>query len=202
MLEMPLRFVPVTLRLQELLETRLGPARVILGEMIQPARKAECPSTEPQTNSPWNLLGPSGLGLLDWCTVFLGEPKGVRADGPSDGDVVSTVFMDFGCGRAAQLTHWQAPGVRRSLRFRVIAERGMATVTPPYRLSWNDAEGQHSHTIRPHEVLGRLLLTRFHQALMEGANLEPDLATACRALGWLRAAVRSRVEDRRIQQGG
>ena len=198
MLEMALRFAPATLRLRELLETRLGPARIILGEVVQPAREPDGRGPASPADSLRGLLGPRGVGLLDWCAVILGgAPQSVRAEGAPDGGPL-TVSLDFGDRRTAQLTRWDVPGARPSLRLRVIAKGGSAALTPPLRLSWSDAEGRHRLALRPREGLGQMVLKRFHRVLTEGGDPQPDLASACQALGWLRAAARSRAEDRRL----
>ncbi|HXG08591.1 MAG TPA: Gfo/Idh/MocA family oxidoreductase [Gemmataceae bacterium] len=197
MLEMALRFVPATLRLRELLETRLGPARTVLVELIQPAQEEAASDGEAAAARLRNLLGGRGVGLLDWCAHLLGEePANVLAGGGTG--PLTTLLLEFGGGRSAQITHWRAPGARRALRLRVAAERGSAMVEPPARLQWNDEDGRHAHVLPPRQQLGQMLLERFHRTLTDSQAPEPNLADACRVLGWLKAAVRSLAEGQRV----
>lgn len=198
MVEMPLRFAPAMKRLQELLDTRLGPARLLLGEVVQPEHGTRRLISEEPNHGFANPLGRSGIELLEACAALLGgDPETVLASGPDD-DSLSTLYLDFGKGKAAQVTRWQAPAARRELRLRVIAERGWATVVPPGRLQWKDAEGRHSHSLREQSPATEEVLRRFHEAVTENQAVHPSFADGHRILQWLRIALQSRREGRTL----
>jgi predicted dehydrogenase len=201
MMELALRQAPATQRLRELLATRLGAVRAVVGEVVQPARDMEAADPEGVPVSVRALLGASGLSLLDWCADLLAaEPASVLAAGmPGTGPF--SLFLEFADGRCVQLTCWRGPRMRRAVRLRVVAERGSATVELPRRVQWSDADGWQVHVVRRQQPLGEVLLERFHQTVTEGLRAQPSLADAHRVLGWLRAAVCSREEGRCVPLG-
>jgi predicted dehydrogenase len=134
--------------------------------------------------------------LLDWCAGLLGgEPLNVSARRlePSG---FSTLFLEFAGGRGVQITHRHGVADRPAIRLEVLAERGSALVKLPYQVSWATREGFHSHALRGHGSLARVLLEHFREVIQGRAALEPTLADAYRVLRWLRLAARSREEGR------
>jgi predicted dehydrogenase len=185
MVEMAPRQAPATARVRELLHTELGAARLVVCESVRPAR-------EPRRQ----LLGQKpgfasvGIPLVDWCVSLLGaEPLRAQADGV-DTLGFARLLLEFPEGRTAQLTRWTAPHTRRSLRLRLVAERGSASIVPPGRVEWSGACGRHTHTLRCRQPLGPALLEQFHRAVTERQPPQPSLGDAYRALRWLRAASR------------
>jgi predicted dehydrogenase len=173
------RFASVTARLRELLQTQLGPPRLLLHEQI--------------------ASGPGSISstLLDWCAFVMGAaPASVQAAGTEG---IEELFLEFGEGRAARLSRWSGAYAGRVRRIRIAAERGAAWLEVPHRLCWADAEGRHSHTPRVHRPVGEILLEQFHQVITQGQPLTPNLEDAAHALSLLRAAAQSRAEGRRIE---
>jgi predicted dehydrogenase len=187
---LPPRHAPVTGALGRLLADRLGPARAVACDFVVPPAPADRPG---------GLAVPPSL--LDWCaTVLGGEPVNALAGGRDDGAFVS-VLLEFPGDRRAQLTGWQTAEAWHAPRLRVLAERGWAAAELPGRLRWADADGRHA--LAPHggPPPERVLLERFCHAVGEGQPAGPSLADACRILGWLRAAERSRAEGARVAVG-
>jgi predicted dehydrogenase len=194
MLEMSLRLAPATDRLSELLETRLGPARTVCCDLVHSRPE---PDRSSDGSAPSPLIA-GGVGLLDWCASLLGgAPTSVLA-GRIPGAGLATLLLDFGDGRAAQVTCWRVPGARRTLRLRVGAARGAATVVMPRRLCWTDADGRHTHRLPLSGQAVPRLLQRFHLVVDQGIDAQPSFEDACRVLDWLRAAARSAGEGRRV----
>jgi len=197
MVEMAPRVAAETTRLREIVATELGPVLRVLCDALLPARAGpalvrEKGGTTAASPPPFVAafpLGASGVALLDWCASLLGgEPGRVLATGTDGG---YDMLLDFGDGRGAEIRHRRLGAVRR-LRLEVIAEHGMAVAELPGRLWWTARDGRHVHVMSRRQPTGQVLLERFHQAVTMGLPPEPNLRDAHRALGWLRAAARSR----------
>ncbi len=180
---------PATRLLRELLIHRLGAARLV---------RADWSMTPARDGAPRDLLSsPIVLPLLAGCAWLLDDrPRSVWTIN-GEGDSFLTLVLRFGGGRLAQVTLWTAAG-RAPGRFEVVAESGTATAELPRQLRWRDADGQHGQRLPPRSV-EQSALERFILALRAGQPLRPSFEDAYQALTWLRAAVRSRSEGRRIE---
>ena len=183
------RHAAVTAALGRLLADRLGPARGVACDFL----------VAPGDAGPRRPAGlPVPPSLLDWCATILGaEPVAVLAGGTDDGAFAS-LLLEFPDDRRAQLTGWRSAEAWHAPRLRVLAERGWAAAELPGRLRWADADGRHVSAPRGRPPPEQELLGRFFHAACEGQTPEPSLADACRLLGWLGAAERSRAEGVRV----
>lgn len=178
MTEMALRHAPAVGRVRELLDSGLGPARLVLCDAVTPAEADVTP-------------------LLDVCTALLGDgPASVSAVG-AEAAGFAAVHLDFAGGRAAHI-HCR-PGDRPHVRVEVVAEAGSVRADLPDRVRWTAPDGRHAHVVPAGRPVGEVLLERFHDAVSAGGRPEPDLDDAYRVLGWLRAAGQSRCEGRRVE---
>jgi predicted dehydrogenase len=163
------RVTPAYRRLRELLETRLGPVRAVIGETAGPSPGGEA---APLVGGPRPDLG--GLTLVDSCIdLFGGEPAPGAEPWRWDG------------GRSAHLLAWHAPNATPRTGFRVVAERGTAWVLFPRRLSWADGPVRRSESFAagsPH----RALLEQFVGAARGDRPPGPGFADAARAAALLR----------------
>jgi predicted dehydrogenase len=206
LMEQAPRWAPATNRLREVLETGLGPARLLLCDFVQPSREAATLGPGPEPSAA-GLLGARGSALVDWCLALLGgEPRTVLAsdtgratDGNADPVGLANVLLECGDGRAVSLTRRRAPRGRRTPYVQVITERGTARADLPNRVSWTDADGRHRDTLAGQRPLGQVLLEQFHRCVRDGQNPGPNLDDAYRVLGWLRTAARSHREGRRLE---
>jgi predicted dehydrogenase len=177
---------PQTLtRLRDLLANELGTPRLLLGTVMAPAGGgaggAAC------------SLCPGFTSLLGWCAFLLeGEPRRVLAAGP-EGGLATTVLLDYGHGRAAQLTRVRVPAGRQAWRVQVVADRGTGTAEPG-QVRWRGPDGEHSHALGRRRPAAEVMMEAFRRALAEGRPPQPGLDEAQRLLGWLRLAARSRAE--------
>lgn len=180
---------PATLLLRELLIHRLGQARMVRADWSLPPA--------PAGSSRDLLSNPAVLPLLAACAWLLDDrPRSVwTIDGAGASFV--TLILRFGGERLAQVTLWTAATGRAPGRFEVAAEAGTITAELPRQLRWRDADGQHSQRL-PSRSAEQNGLERFILALRAGQPLRPSFEDAYQALTWLRAAVRSRDEGRRI----
>jgi predicted dehydrogenase len=172
------RLAPATARLRELLETQLGPARLVLSACMPAAVQADWP--------------PLPIALLDWCASFLpGDPLRVRSIASAALGVTDLV-LEYAEGRGIHLiARPAAPPL--PVRLEVLGERGRVFATLPNRIAWRDGSGKRLEILprRPQSL--RLLLEHFHRVLVEGEAPAFSLADAGRVLGWLRAAQRSQT---------
>ncbi len=211
------RFYPTTIRLRELLATKLGPPRLVVGQgrlfgfdrYGQPG-----PSTQ---IAPASLLVDPGSYLLDWCRfVFKGEPTSVQGwsgtilpqGETSDADFV-TYLLEFGGGSVAQVSagkYHRAPWGEAS-RFlpqpgiQVYAERGVAWLEMPDRIHWTDSEGTHEEKLPLEPTVGELLNDHFHRLVRGAQSMAPtwdDTIAVARLIASIR---KSGEEGRRIDTG-
>jgi len=188
MVEMLPQLAPAATRLRELLDTHLGPIRLMFCDWSHTGRLSRRPGP---------LLGSGGGALLDWCAALMAAaPRAVQT---AEAAGLASVLLEFPGDRAVQVVRRQVTHRGASLRVDVVAEAGRAVATPPCRVRWTTADGHHRHTLPAAEPLGQVLLDRFHRAVTEGRNAEPNLEAAHRALAWLRAVARSRAEGRRVE---
>ncbi len=190
LVELAPRVAAATERLRQLLANDLGPARLLVCDLTLPLNG--------RSKDASSLLGSAGTALVDWCAGLLDTaPESVLASSAAAGQF-SSVLLEYGDGRAVQINRRLAPGARRSLTLRVVAERGSAKVSLPSRVAWNGADGGHLHVLPEPRPLVETLLEQFHDQVTRGQAPTPGLDEAHRALGWLRAAEVSRKEGRRI----
>jgi predicted dehydrogenase len=186
MMASPPPFTPAARRLAEVAGERLGPVRLVVCEVVRPGRGQTAGG---------RLLGGQGSGLLAWlASLAAAEPEAVSACG--DGGFAS-VTLRCREGKTVQVTRWRAPGAASAVRVQVVGERGQVTADLPGRLSWHDG-GRHALALGRGRPMAEALLERFHQAVATGETPQPGLGEAHRALGWLRAAARSRDEGRQV----
>jgi predicted dehydrogenase len=201
------RFYPATLRLRELLATRLGPARLILGQNRLFSFDRYCAPGPTTQLAPTRLTIDPGGYLLDWCRfLFQGEPVAVHSlggtalptsgAGASDPDFES-LSLEFPGGELAQLilqryhrTPWgEATQFLPQSGFPVFAERGAAWLEMPDRIQWSDADGLHEERLPLEPSVGEVLNDQFHRLVRGDQSLAPtidDALAVARLIGSLR----------------
>jgi predicted dehydrogenase len=185
--------LPALARLQASLQHRLGPARLVHCDYRRPRRK-----TAPSTAQ--CLRWPALLSLLQECASIFGtDPVSVWSAPALTG--AASVFLEFGEGRSAQINLWTGFGVHSHCQVRVVAENGGIEAVLPRVLRWQDREGRHKQRL-PKDSLHRRMLEQFYFAIRVGEKPRPDLLDAHKALTWLRAAIRSLDEGKRVVLAG
>ena len=163
MAEFPRRFAPATLRLKELIATRLGNPRLLF---CHQRSVADLPGN--QTACRWPR--PSGsrylVELVDWCRYVVDREAtwvsgvmhpGTGKPGEEDYQMMSLDFSDTespGSGTIAQIScgryipaNWQEAITFRPLpALQVSCERGIAFIDLPATLVWFDEAGRHQDT--------------------------------------------------------
>lgn len=216
--ELARRFYPATIRLMELLASRLGAPRLIVGHARFFDYDRYGPPGPSTQLAPLPMTVDPGLNLLDWCSFVVGaEPEGVQGFGavaidsggsretPATEDY-GGFTLDFPGGALAQVSysryHRAAWGDATSFLpapgFQVYAERGVAWLEMPDRIQWTDSEGMHEAKLPLEPALGVTLTDHFFRALRNEQSLSPTLDDAVAAVRLSQALERSRQEGRRI----
>ena len=215
MAELPRRFAPATLRLKELIATRLGRPRILFcherlpveGQSDRLRRGDYCPLV-------WRHI----MELVDWCRYLVDMPPqtvlSASHESPSDDGQAfyQMVSLDFppnptdGIRPLAQLslghyipTKWKdALAFRRPASIQVCCERGMACIDLPNSLIWFDDAGQHTESLESERTVGEQMLIQFHRSVTSLVRNRSDLTDAYRAMQVVLSANESARTGQRI----
>jgi predicted dehydrogenase len=212
MSEFPRRHSPATLRLKELIVTRLGKPRLLFCHARVPAEQQHGrPGCNP---TPEDHL----TELVDWCRYVVGgEPTSVvgvqhTAAGSAEDDyqMMSLDFSDsdggpgsgataqISCGRYMPAAWQEATAYRTPAALQVACENGIAFVDLPSTLVWFDNAGRHQESLDSERPVGELLLGQFHRSVTSLLRNTAGLDDTYRALTVVIEARRSFAEGRRM----
>ncbi len=216
MAEFPRRQCPATLRLKELIATRLG--RVKLLFCHQRIVKHQATHESYRGGERISPIVRELMELVDWCRFVAGtEPSSVvgvahfRSDQPETADY-GMMSLDFSepdapnQGAVAQIScgHYMPAGWREALSFRspvglqVCCENGIAFVDLPSNLVWFDEAGRHQESLESERPVGEQLLCQFHRAVTSLVRRTSDLEDAYRALKIVLTARQSSLDGQRL----
>ena len=217
MAEFPCRLAPATLRLKELMATRLGPPRLLFCNRRFTAR-AE--NSRTYTSDMRQLTE-----MVDWCRdVVGGEPSSVvgaahasaplgcaerHEAAPKDYLVMTLDFSppgEIGTGPVAQIAcgsyvapQWhEAAAFRRPADLQVVCQRGIAFLDLPHTLVWFDEAGQHSELLDHDRPVGEQLFLHFHRQVSSLVLKTASLEDAYRALATVNKAQESYAKGCRL----
>jgi len=216
MTEFPRRQAPATLRLKELIATRLGAPRLLFCHLRLPSEtRPPAPAHQEQAQPMTNEL----LELIDWCRyVVAREPTSVmghrhrEAGSPSQIDY-QMMNLDFsepgklGEGPTAQLScgHYFPSSWREAVAYRppaamqVSCEHGIAFIDLPSTLVWFDEAGRHQEALDSERPVGEQSLIQFFRSVTSLVRNMAGLDDTFAALAILNEAQRSFAEGRRVQ---
>lgn len=180
MVEFSRRYAPATVRLKELIATRLGAPRLLFcHRRLSRHLKINGGSLGWQCD-PLHL---DLVELVDWCRFVVGQPATsvagvIHRATPSDRPDYFMFNLDFspagqpGTGPTAQIScgryipsHWSEAVTYRPLpELQVVCERGIAFVDLPATLVWFDEAGRHQEILDHERPLEERLLLQFHRA--------------------------------------
>jgi len=215
MAEFARRQSPATLRLKELIATRLGqPKLVFCHRRWTGVARPTNGSRRRAAQGIWREL----LELVDWCRFVIGAaPTSVlstqHVDGAPPADDYQVLSLDFstreapGSGAMAQIScasyarpAWQeAASFRRPADLQVCCERGIAFIDLPATVIWFDEAGQHRETLDSERPVGEQLLSQFHRSVTSLVRDTSSMEDAFRALLIVQAARQSFAEGRRVE---
>lgn len=214
MAELSRRHAPATVRLKELIATRLGPPRM-----------AFCHHRLPQSSTPIRHTTAIAarhrrdlLEMVDWCCYVIDqEPTSVvsvqHASGVSlprsDYQMMSLDFSSvdqFGQGPIAQIScgqyipaAWEeAVSFRPSADLQIACERGIAFIDLPANLVWFDDAGRHQESLDSERPVDESMLLQFHRTTTSLVRQLGSLPDMVRALRIVEAADESQQQGQRI----
>lgn len=208
MAEFPCRLAPATLRLQELLATKLGKPRLLFCNQRHTAEQAANSPTPQAVNMRQTIE------MVDWCRYLVREePESVTgilhsAEAQDDqGDAYLMMMLDFPAGVQAQIAcgsyvrhEWaEAVAFRRPADLQVVCENGIAFVDLPSSLVWFDSAGQHTESLGSERPVGEQLLLHFHRQVSSLLLKTASLEDAYRATAIVIAAQQSNREGRCVK---
>ena len=213
--EFPRRHAPATIRLKELIATRLGAPRILFCHQRSPVPRGNGPSHFRQSAALRDLLE-----LVDWCCYVVDDPPRMvtglvhtsprRAATPKpDYHMMSLDFSDvaqpgtgavaqISCGRYIPAPWHEAINYRPLAALQVSCAQGIAFIDLPATVVWFDDAGRHQEALDSERPVGEQLLTRFHRAVTSLLRHTGDLEDAYRALMIVQQARRSHDEGRRV----
>ena len=198
MAELPRRHSPATIRLKELIATRLGPPRMLFCHRRVPLSGAAAPTPPRDRASEARDL----MELVDWCRYAAGtEPTSVvavrHAEKPgAEIDDYQMMSLDFsqtgrpGDGAIAQIScgyymprQWEeAVGFRPPPALQVVCENGIAFIDLPANLVWFDTAGRHQESLESERPVGEHMLVQFHRKVTSLVRAMSGLDDAIKAM--------------------
>jgi len=210
------RQAPATIRLRELIASRLGAPRLLFCHQ----RTVPDPPANP-------LLGRSAshptfrvlIEQVDWCRYIANcEPTAVtgvvhQSSEGSDVEDYQSITLDFSprgkpgtgilaqisCGRYIPSAWSEAVGYRPSAALQVSCERGIAFVDLPNTLVWFDDAGRHQESLDSERSAGEQVLMLFFREVTSLVRRTCNLEDAFQAINAIQAARRSHEEGRRME---
>jgi len=216
MAEFPRRQAPATLRLKELIATRLGAPRLLFCHQRSAAKQAAHP---PLDSSASHVQLRDMIELVDWCRYVVDKAPtfvtgmmhaGGAGTGEEDYQMMSLDFSTAaspGTGPVAQIScgryipaGWQEAITYRPLAaLQVSCRHGIAFVDLPSTLIWFDEAGRHQESLESERPVGEQLLSQFHRAVTNPVRTTCDLEDAYGALNIVQQARNSHLQGRRIE---
>jgi predicted dehydrogenase len=215
MAEFPRRQAPATLRLKELIATRLGHPRLLFCHQRVP--------TESHNGHRAAISDPVSrmhdlVELVDWCRYVAGcEPTSVLGlthvsqSEPTEIDY-EMMSLDFaetqpGTKITAQISSgrympacWpEAVAYRPPAALQVACEDGIAFIDLPSTLVWFDRAGRHMESLDSERPVGEQMLSQFHRAVTSLVRSTSGLEDAYRAMLIVQQAHHSHAEGCRIK---
>jgi len=214
MAELPRRYAAATLRLKELIATKLGrPLMMFCHERLPTERQ-----TDRLRRGHYCALTMRNLmELVDWCCYVVDtNPQSVLSSihtpathkGEAFYQMVNLQFPENNGfpGASAQMSlghyfpeQWvDALAYRRPPSLQVFCENGIAFVELPSQLVWFDDAGQHTESLEADGSVGEQMLRHFYRSITSLLRNTSDLADAYRAMVVATTATLSAQQDRRI----
>jgi predicted dehydrogenase len=215
MTEFSRRFAPATIRLKELIATRLGQPRLLFCH-----RRLACESKELRNCRTLESRSQRELvELIDWCNYIVGAPPtwvqsiahaGAGDFSAKDYQVISlgfgvpetdshAVLAQISCGAYIPEIWHEAIAYRPPAAVQVCCERGLAFVDLPSTLVWFDDAGRHQESLDTELPIGQQMFGLFHRSITSLVRNSSDLEQTCFALRILDHAKNSMETRARVE---
>jgi predicted dehydrogenase len=218
MAELPRRHAPATVRLKELVATRLGQPRMLFCHRRVPLSGTTAAGGARERADEIRDL----MELVDWCRYVQGsDPTSVvavrHAESPGgETDDYRMMSLDFtpsgrsGDGSIAQISCgyymprcWEeAVGFRPPPALQVVCAHGIAFVDLPASLVWFDTAGRHQESLESDRPVGEQMLLQFHRTVTSLVRRVSGLDDTLAAMRIVAAADTSAREGRRVPLPG
>jgi predicted dehydrogenase len=214
--EFPRRQAPATVRLKELIASKLGSPRLLF---CHQRSVADLPANHLSGRNPAHPTFRYLIEQIDWCRYVVGqEPTAVMGvvhsmDDSREAEDYQMLSLDFsprgkpGTGAVAQIScgRYIPRGWEEAISYRPLAalqvscQRGIAFVDLPATLVWFDEAGRHQEALDSERPIGEQLLTHFYRSVTSLVRRTCDLEDAYQAICVVQAARRSHAEGRRVE---
>ncbi len=215
MAEFARRHSPATVRLKELIATRLGPPQLLFCHRRLPANGHGNAAVR---NGCCHSAARELVELVDWCRYVVGSPPGWvtgmvhRNENKSpeeDYQMMSLGFPDpeqpshgavaqISCGSYIPGRWHEAITYRPLASLQVSCRHGIAFVDLPSTLVWFDEAGRHQESLESERPVGERLLTQFLRSVTSLVRKTSDLEDTCSAMAIVEQARKSHAEGRRV----
>jgi len=215
MAELPRRHAAATVRLKELIATRLGEPRMLFCHRRMPQEQGPKAAAKPRDRTQQLR---EMVELVDWCRYVAGaEPTSVmavrHAEAPSeDIEDYRMMSLDFsttgrqGDGVLAQIScgsymprRWEeAVSFRPPAALQAACAEGIAFVDLPSSLVWFDTAGRHQESLESERPVGEQMLVQFHRRVTSLVRSMSGLDDALAAIRVVHAGETSQTEGRRV----
>lgn len=214
MAEFPRRYAPATVRLKELIATRLGPPRLLFCHLrVNPDRR---PLPGDGDISPASQSMFDMVELVDWCRYVVGaEPTSVigathgnpageedyrmmSLDFSAGGTVGSGATAQISCGRYMPSCWPEAMTFRPPAALQVACTEGVAFIDLPATLVWFDRAGRQMESLENERPVGELMLSQFFRSVTRLVHDRASLEDAYRAHAIVHHAQESCEQGRRV----
>jgi predicted dehydrogenase len=216
MQELPRRYAPATLRLKELIATKIGrPKLLFCHHRMAPRDTRNGRGNSPPQNRKRREL----IEMIDWCQYIVGgSPTWVQAVASSsiataesrqdaieqftlESDYQSMslgfsasnaggedIIAQVSCGTYIAEKWQEAINFRTPAAIQVCCENGLAFLDLPTSLVWFDSAGRHQESLDSELPIGQQVLTQFHRAVTSLVRRTGGLDDVCAALHALESA--------------
>lgn len=208
MAELPRRFAPATIRLKELIATKLGAPRLIFCHERLPVeaqsnrlrRGKYCPLS-------WRHL----MEVIDWISYIVDKSPAsvvsaihqeasnernafyqmVNLEFPTLNPVSAPIMAQMSVGHYVPTRWAEALSYRRPASMQICCEKGMAFVDLPSSLTWFDDAGQHLESLESERPIGERMLEYFFRSVTSLVRRSSDLTDTYKAMQVVVAAEKS-----------
>ena len=213
MAEFPRRYSPATIRLKELIATRIGQPHLLFCHDRMPVERQ---SDRLRRGDYCPLVWKHMMEQVDWCRYIVGaDPVSVVSsvyDSPGDQQTFyQSVSLEFPTSKSgikplAQLSlghyipeRWQdALAYRRPASIQIRCDDGMAFLDLPNNLSWFNDAGQHNESLETERPVGEQMLGQFYRSITSLVRNQSGLIDAYRAMRVVLASNQSAETGQRV----
>jgi predicted dehydrogenase len=204
MAEFPKRLAPASLRLKELIATRLGEPELLFCHSRLPEVGAK---NQRQSKSGLARMDRELMELIDWCSFVAGKPVRMiqatqhQSESKAVTDYLAlsvdlslpeakpgTTLAQISCGTYVPSSWQEAANFRPPADLQVCCKNGLAFVDLPNSLIWFDEAGRHQESLEAELPVGQQLLAQFHRAVTSLVRKTADMEDVFRSLKALQIA--------------